>query len=160
MIRSLLAMTAGQVTSGFSATSGGLADPMSNRDDVLEVAAVTKSEQGRGMRGGNEAQRPLREVPPVRILRPPTESGSATLKLEKTPSLNNESVIKLVEAGFSEGTIIKRIEESPAEFDLSAPRLEELRRRRVTEAIIAAMTVAMGEDSTPGASGPAKTKGN
>ena len=48
------------------------------------------------------------------------------MKLEKTPTLNNESVIKLVEAGFSEGTIIKRIEDSPAEFDLSTAKLVEL----------------------------------
>jgi hypothetical protein len=56
-------------------------------------------------------------------------------------------VIKLVEAGFSEGTIIKRIEDSPAEFDLSSAKIEELRRRRVTEAIIVAMSAAMGDDS-------------
>ena len=82
----------------------------------------------------------------VRILRPPAEAGGAQMKLEKTPTLTNDSVIKLVEAGFSEGTIIKRIEDSPAEFDLSAAKLEELRRRRVTEAIILAMTAAMGDD--------------
>jgi hypothetical protein len=65
-------------------------------------------------------------------------------------------VIKLVEAGFSEGTIIKRIEESPAEFDLSTAKLEELRRRRVPEAIILAMTAAMGDDPV----GSATRKGN
>ena len=93
----------------------------------------------------------------MRILRPPSEGGGGSIKLEKTPSLTNDAVIKLVEAGFSEGTIIKRIEDSPAEFDLSAPKLEELRRRRVTEAIILAMTAAMGEDS---GSKPAGSKGN
>ena len=44
----------------------------------------------------------------VRILRPPSEAGAET-KLEKTKSLTNESVCQLVEAGFSEGTIIRRI---------------------------------------------------
>ena len=68
-----------------------------------------------------------------------------TPKLEKTPTLNNEGVIRLVEAGFSEGTIIKRIEESPVEFDLSPAKIAELQKRRVTEAIIAAMNAAMGD---------------
>jgi len=60
-----------------------------------------------------------------------------------------------VEAGFSEGTIIKRIEDSPADFDLSNPKLEELRRRRVTEAVIAAMTAAMNDESDPKQIAPA-----
>jgi len=81
----------------------------------------------------------------VRIIKPPAEGGeSASPKLEKTPTLTNEGVIKLVEAGFSEGTIIKRIEDSPVEFDLSPVKLDELFKRRVTDAIIAAMRAAMG----------------
>jgi hypothetical protein len=84
----------------------------------------------------------------VKILRPPTEPGGAptSTKLEKTKSLTNESIIELVEAGFSEGTIIRRIEQSPVEFDLTANKLEELRRRRVTDKVLAAMKAAMGED--------------
>ena len=82
----------------------------------------------------------------VRIVRPPTEAGGAP-KLEKTPTLNNNSIIELVEAGFSEGTIIRRIENAPAEFDLSAPKLAELRKRRVSDRIIAAMTAAMSDDT-------------
>jgi len=54
-------------------------------------------------------------------------------------------VIRLVEAGFSEGTIIKRIEESPVDFDLSPARIADLQKRRVSEAIIAAMNAAMGD---------------
>jgi hypothetical protein len=49
-----------------------------------------------------------------------------------------------VEAGFSEGTIVKRIEDSPAEFDLSPAKLADLHKRRVTDSIIAAMNAAMG----------------
>jgi hypothetical protein len=85
----------------------------------------------------------------VRIIKAPVEGGEgagAAPKLEKTPTLNNEAVIKLVEAGFSEGTIIKRIEESPVDFDLSPGKLDELYKKRVTDAIIAAMTAAMGKD--------------
>jgi hypothetical protein len=117
---------------------------------------------GHGARGGNQGETTTTGSATVRILRPPTEAGGASLKLEKTPTLTNDAVIKLVEAGFSEGTIIKRIEESPADFDLTTPKLEDLRRRRVPEVIVIAMRAAMGEDSSPkqDASLPAKTRGN
>jgi len=83
----------------------------------------------------------------VKIIRPPTESGgAASTKLEKTKSLTNDSIIELVEAAFSEGTIIRRIEQSPVEFDLAANKMEELKRRRVTDKVLAAMKAAMGED--------------
>lgn len=84
----------------------------------------------------------------VRILRPPTEAGGAPPKLERTPTLTNESIIELVKAGFSEGTIIRRIEQSPADFNLSPAKLIELRRHRVSEPVIAAMSAAMSDDST------------
>ncbi|MDX6269137.1 MAG: hypothetical protein QOD28_360 [Acidobacteriota bacterium] len=87
----------------------------------------------------------------VRIMRPPAETGGANNgsgapKLERTPTLTNESVIELVEAGFTEGTIIRRIELSPVEFDFAPAKLAELRRRRVGDAIIAAMRAASGEE--------------
>ena len=87
----------------------------------------------------------------VRILKPPTEAGGAitTPKLEKAMTLNNEGVIQLVDAGFSEGTIIKRIEESPVDFDLSPAKLDELHKHRVTDPIIVAMRAAMGSDPKP-----------
>lgn len=83
----------------------------------------------------------------VRILRPPSEAGAET-KLEKTKSLTNDSICQLVEAGFSEGTIIRRIEQSPVDFDLSAAKIEELKTRRVSEKILAAMKAAMGNESS------------
>jgi hypothetical protein len=85
----------------------------------------------------------------VRILRPPTEpggTGGGSAKLEKTKSLTNDSIVELVEAGFSEGTIIRRIEQSPVEFDLAKDKLDELRKRRVSEKVLTAMKAAMGED--------------
>lgn len=83
----------------------------------------------------------------VRIIRPPTEAGSGSpAKLEKTKSLTNDSIVELVEAGFSEGTIIRRIEQSPVEFDLAADKLDALRKRRVSDKVIVAMKTAMGED--------------
>ena len=93
----------------------------------------------------------------MRILRPPAEAGGgATPTLERTPTLTNDGVVELVEAGFSEGTIIRRIEQSPAEFDLSAEKLAELRRRRVSEPVINAMRAAMsdGADTTSNTPSP------
>ena len=89
----------------------------------------------------------------VRIIRPPAEAGGAGAapKLERTPTLTNESVVRLVEAGFSEGTIIRRIEQSPVEFDLSDGKLVELRKGRVSEPVIAAMRAAMSDDASQGA---------
>ena len=84
----------------------------------------------------------------VRILKPPTEAGSAgPTKLEKAKTLTNDSIVELVEAGFSEGTIIRRIEQSPVDFDLAGAKLEELRKQRVSDKILAAMRVAMGDES-------------
>jgi hypothetical protein len=106
------------------------------------------SSRSRGGLGGNENEGNISGSATVRIIKPPTEGGEAAApKLEKTATLNNEGVIRLVEAGFSEGTIIKRIEESPVDFDLSPPKITELQKRRVSEAIIAAMNAAMGESN-------------
>lgn len=84
----------------------------------------------------------------VRILRPPAEAGGAPAKLEKTKSLTNDSIIELVEAGFSEGTIIRRIEQSPVAFDFSADKVEELLKRRVSAKVLAAMKTAMGVEAS------------
>jgi hypothetical protein len=104
-----------------------------------------------GINGGSEGETQTMGSATVRILRPPAEAGGAgpQPKLERTPTLTNESVVELVEAGFSEGTIIRRIEQSPAEFDLSETKLTELRKRRVTESVIAAMRAAMTGDEAP-----------
>ena len=104
------------------------------------------STRSRGGLGGNQNEANLSGSATVRIIKPPVESGQAAApKLEKTPTLTNEGIIRLVDAGFSEGTIIKRIEESPVDFDLSPTKITELQKRRVSEAIIAAMNAAMGD---------------
>jgi hypothetical protein len=133
--------------------------------DIFGSSSGSRSQtSGRGVDGGAQGETTTTGSATVRILRPPAEAGGAPIKLEKTPTLTNDSVIKLVEAGFSEGTIIKRIEDSPAEFDLSSAKIEELRRRRVTEAIIVAMSAAMGDDSgakqTPPGRTPAGARAN
>ena len=104
------------------------------------------STRSRGGLGGNQNDSNLSGSTTVRIIRPPAEGGqSGPPKLEKTPTLTNDGVIRLVEAGFSEGTIIKQIEDSPVDFDLSPAKLDELFKRRVTDTIIAAMRAAMGK---------------
>ncbi len=113
-----------------------------------------------GLNGSNQVETNTTGSATVRILRQPTEGDGGQQKLERTPTLNNESVIKLVEAGFSEGTIIRRIEDSPADFDLTKTKVDELRRRRVTEAIITAMNLAMSDDPELKQTGPAKIRGN
>jgi hypothetical protein len=100
-----------------------------------------------GQNGGVDSDTMTTGSATVRIIKPPAEAGGTTsTKLEKTKSLTNDSIVELVEAGFSEGTIIRRIEQSPVEFDLAAAKLEDLRKRRVSEKILAAMKTAMGED--------------
>lgn len=98
--------------------------------------------------GGNANEGNVTGSATVRIIKPQSEAGGAgaSPKLEKTPVLNNDGVIRLVEAGFSEGTIIKRIQESPVDFDLSPGKLDELYKKRVTDQIVAAMAAAMGKD--------------
>jgi len=104
----------------------------------------------RGGNGGGSNDGNVSGSATVRILKPPAEAGgTGTPKLEKTPTLTNEGVIQLVEAGFSEGTIIKRIETSPVEFDLSPGKIAELYKRRVTDAIVSAMQTAMGSEPRP-----------
>jgi len=96
--------------------------------------------------GGSEGDSQLTGNATVRIIRPPTEGGAGTpAKMEKTKSLTNDSIVELVEAGFSEGTIIRRIEQSPVEFDLAADKLDALRKRRVSDKVIDAMKAAMGD---------------
>jgi len=114
---------------------------------IFGSGSSSRSEsKGRGGLGGNQNEGTVTGSATVRIIKPPVEAGeSATPKLEKTPTLTNAAIIRLVEAGFSEGTIIKRIEESPVDFDLSPTKVDELHKRRVTDAIIAAMTAAMGD---------------
>jgi len=146
-----------------SRSSEGVAkEPQGNGGgvDIFGSSGGSNSQSSsRSEKGGSENEGTVTGSATVRIIRPPTEAGSTgPAKLEKTPTLNNESIVRLVEAGFSEGTIIKRIEESPVDFDLSPAKVDELHKRRVTDPIIAAMTVAMG-DETP-KTNPKQPEGN
>ena len=108
-------------------------------------------------RGGNVDDTVTTGSATVRIVRPPAESGGggAAPKLERTPTLTNDSISDLVQAGFSEGTIIRQIQNSPVDFDLSPGKIDELHRRHVTDPIISAMRTAMADDSSS-PTGPSK----
>ncbi|HEU4594479.1 MAG TPA: hypothetical protein VFS10_04855 [Pyrinomonadaceae bacterium] len=140
---------------GFFDEGGGVAKspkPGGEQGGGVDIFGSSGGARGRtrsrGGSGGGESDTQTLGSASVKIIRPPAEAGGAggAAKLERTPTLNNNKVVELVEAGFSEGTIIRRIEQSPVEFDLSPAKLSELRKRRVTEPVIAAMRAAMGED--------------
>jgi len=130
--------------------NSGSSDPNSQSTNIFgsntgsRSATRTRGGQNTGATGDTETVGSAT----VRILRPPTEAGGPTApKLEKVKTLTNDSIVELVEAGFSEGTIIRRIEQSPVEFDLAANKLDDLRKHRVSEKILTAMRTAMGDDS-------------
>jgi hypothetical protein len=130
--------------------------PGENQQDIFGSSGSGQSStRGRGGASSDAAGETMTTgTATVRIIRPPTESGSAPLKLEKTPSLTNDSIIELVEAGFSEGTIVRRIEQSSVDFDLSPTQVTDLRKHRVGDKILSAMKSAMGNDSGAGKTGP------
>lgn len=127
---------------------GGTKSSDGSSTDIFGSSAGSRaSNRSRGGNGSASGESQLSGSATVRILRPPSETGgTAPTKLEKTKSLTNDSIVEMVEAGFSEGTIIRRIEQSPVEFDLAADKLGELRKRRVTDKVLAAMKAAMGEE--------------
>jgi hypothetical protein len=130
------------------ASSQSTADPDAGTTDIFGSSGGTKGRtESRGANGSVAQDTQTTGSATVRILRPPSEAG-AIAKLEKSPTLTNDSVVELVEGGFSEGTIIRRIEQSPVEFDLSTAKLEELRKHRVSEKILLAMKMAMSDESS------------
>lgn len=129
---------------------GGASNADPNETNIFGSSGGSNARvRSRGADGDGQENTQTNGSATVRILRTPVEGGGggASPKLEKTPTLRNDSVVEMVEAGFSEGTIIRRIEQSPVEFDLAPTKLAELRRRRVTEPILVAMRAAMGDEA-------------
>jgi len=156
------------MSSGSSPNGGTTSNPQrspqnsnGNSIDIFGNSGGSKENtKQRGAHGESNGDTMTTGSATVRILRPPSEAGGAPTKLEKTPSLTNDNVVELVEAGFSEGTIIRRIEQSPVAFDLSPEKLADLRRHRVSEKILTAMKAAMGTDATPENTPSSRTSGN
>jgi hypothetical protein len=88
-----------------------VADPQDAPDSgagIFGSSNGSKSQsRSRGERGGNETEGNVTGSATVRIIRPPSEAGGAQAKLERTPALNNEGVIRLVEAGFLKALLLK-----------------------------------------------------
>lgn len=106
-------------------------------------ASKTES-RGFGPRGSSSGTSELSGSATVRIVRPPSDTGPAP-RLQRAPKLDNQGILEMIQAGFSEGTIIRKIESSPVDFDLSAKAVSVLRQNRVSDKIIQAMTTAMDE---------------
>ncbi len=103
----------------------------------------TNSNLGPG-KGERDKQTELTGSATVKLIRPSGESGAAP-KLERAPKLDNQGILEMIQAGFSEGTVIRKIESSQVDFDLSQKALVSLRQNRVSDRIIKAMTTAMDE---------------
>lgn len=100
--------------------------------------------RGIGPNGEREDSTEMMGSASVRIIRPPGEASS-TPKLERAPRLSNQGVLEMVQAGFSEGTIIRKIETSQVDFDLTPKAVEDLKKNRVSERVLSAMKTAMDE---------------
>lgn len=101
--------------------------------------------RGFGPNGERQDQSEVTGSASVHIIRPSGESGGATPKLERAPKLDNQGVLEMIQAGFSEGTIIRKIESSQVEFDLSPKAIENMKKNRISDRIISAMKTAMDE---------------
>lgn len=129
-------------------TDSGDPKAQENSVNIFGSSGSAKSENRTRGGGGNASGDTITTgSATVRILRPPTEAGGSPARLEKAKTLTNDSIVELVEAGFSEGTIIRRIEQSPVDFDLAPAKVDDLRRRRVGDKILSAMKAAMGDES-------------
>lgn len=101
--------------------------------------------RGIGPNGERQQQSETTGSASVRIVRPSGEPGGATPKLERAAKLDNRGVLDMIQAGFSEGTIIRKIETSQVDFDLSPKAVEELKKNRISERIISVMKTAMDD---------------
>ncbi len=104
--------------------------------------------QTRRSGGGRDEQSGSGEVggsAKVTIIRPPSENAPEP-KLERAPKLNNKAIIEMVEAGFTEGTILRKIESSQVEFDITPKAVAELKKNHVSDKIIRALRDAMVEE--------------
>jgi len=109
------------------------------------ASSKTKSRGLGGPNGERERKSEVMGSASVRIVRPSGEQSNAEPKLQRPAKLDNKGVLEMIQAGFSEGTVIRKIESSQVEFDLSPKALNELRQNRASERVITAMKTAMDE---------------
>jgi hypothetical protein len=110
-IRFSTGCAAGRRAPGSGEAVGGQGDP--NEVNIFGSSGGARG-RTRSRVGGGAAEGDTQTTgsASVRILRRRRggRANGAQPKLERTPTLTNDSIIELVEAGFSEGTIIRRIE--------------------------------------------------
>src|SRR5687768_185710 len=89
---------------GANRKSNGAGEPQSPSTNIFGTGGSSQSKsESRVGTGGNVNEESVTGSATVRIMKPETEGGAAAApKLEKTPVLTNDGVIRLVEAGFSE----------------------------------------------------------
>ena len=68
----------------------------------------------------------------------PNPSRSA-IQASRLPAITYQDVLKLLELGLDEPTILKRLEASPTHFTLDAAQVAELKKANASEAVLAAM---------------------
>jgi hypothetical protein len=128
----------------------GQADPLPQDNDTSIFGSRSggrsrTESRGMGGTGSSSGQSETLGSASVKILRPPSENGgSGEPKLERAPKLDNQAVLDLIQAGFSEGSIMRKIERSQVDFDVSPKAVAELRKQRISETVIKAMAEAMG----------------
>lgn len=77
---------------------------------------------------------------------------AATASARQAPRLlTNDDVIKMVNAGLPEGTIVSAIQASPTNFDISVDALISLKNAGVSQPVMDAMIAAAGNKRTAGA---------
>lgn len=102
--------------------------------------------RGYGPNGERQQQSEATGSATVRIVRPSDDGPDRAMpKLERAPKLDNRGVIEMMQGGFTEGTIIRKIESSQVEFDLAPKAVQEMKKNRISERIISAMRTAMDE---------------
>ena len=102
----------------------------------------SRSSRG-GLNGDRSGSSEVTGSASVRIIKPPSEGSEP--KLERAPRLNNKNILDMVQAGFSEGTILRKIELEQVEFDLTPQAVAELRKNRVNEKVIKDMRAAIDD---------------
>lgn len=65
------------------------------------------------------------------------QTASATVKKQET--LNNESIIEMLNAGLNDAIIIAKIKSSKVAFDTSSPALQLLKKQGISDAVVLAM---------------------
>lgn len=86
---------------------------------------------------------------------------TAAAVAQKQETLNNESIIEMLNAGLADAIIIAKIKSSKVSFDTSAPALQSLKKQGISDSVVLAMVQkASGMEVTAAASTGNSDKNN